>query len=201
MISTTARPLTSMLSRPPCKNLVYSAHDAHCQLNSGILDVFTFTSPYAIVSLLEDGVQIPKVYLVDDISLQQSDPTFTPSAIESINGRDSTTYLTRFAAANSVRNIEPNVDWNDLVFSWTAHIQNDYSIFQAKLSSFPATLLPLASRTAPSLDPSRGKPFTIAQATLDRSLREETFTISLLIRVLVQTVLRILRLLPRLRPR
>ena len=110
--------------------------------------MFTFTSPCAIILLSEDGVQIPKVYLVDDISLQQSDPTFTPSAIETINDQYITTYLTQFAAANSVGNIEPNVDWrNDLMFSWAAHIQNDYSIFQAKLSSFPATLLPLASRT------------------------------------------------------
>ena len=45
------------------QNLVYSAHDAHFQLESGILTAFTFQSPYSIVSLSEDGVQVPKVYL------------------------------------------------------------------------------------------------------------------------------------------
>ena len=132
---------------------MYSAHDAHFQLNSGILDAFTFKSPYAIVSLSEDGVQIPKVYLVDDISLQQSDPTFTPSPIKTVNGQDVTTYLTQFAAANSVGNIEPNADWNDLMFSWAAYIQNDYSIFQAKVEFFPGDTIALGFDNGTELDP------------------------------------------------
>ena len=49
--------------------------------------------------MLEDGVQLPSLYVIDDISLQQSDSTFTPSAIKFINGKDTTTYLTQFHTA------------------------------------------------------------------------------------------------------
>ena len=46
------------------QSLVYSAHDSHLQLNSGILAAFTFLSPYSIVSLSEDGVKDPKIYVL-----------------------------------------------------------------------------------------------------------------------------------------
>lgn len=43
--------------------LLGSAHDAHLYLSAGILAAFTFASPYDIVSLSIDGVEVPKVYL------------------------------------------------------------------------------------------------------------------------------------------
>ncbi len=135
------------------QNLVYSAHDAHLQLQSGILDAFTFFSPYSIVSLSEDGVQIPKMYVVDDISLQQSDSTFSPSAIKTINDQNVTTYLSQFAAANSVGNVEPNADWNDLMSSWAEYIQDDYSIFEAYVEFFPGDTIALGFENGTKLDP------------------------------------------------
>lgn len=135
------------------QNLVYSAHDAHFQLQSGILDAFTFLSPYSIVSLSEDSVQIPKLYIVDDISLQQSDSTFTPSAITTINGQDVTDYLSQFAAANSVGNVEPNADWNDLMASWAAYIQDDYSILEAYVEFFPGDSIAIGFENGTKLNP------------------------------------------------
>lgn len=44
------------------QNLVYSAHDAHLSLVSGILAAFSFGAPYGIVSVSGDGKQLPKVY-------------------------------------------------------------------------------------------------------------------------------------------
>ena len=38
------------------QNLVYSAHDAYFQLESGILNAFIFLSPYSMLSLSEDSV-------------------------------------------------------------------------------------------------------------------------------------------------
>ena len=93
------------------------------------------------------------MYLVDDISLQQSDATFTPSAIRTVNAQDVTTYLTQFAAANSVGNIEPNADWNGLMFSCAAYIQNDYSIFQAKVEFFPGDTIAFGFENGTELDP------------------------------------------------
>ena len=43
--------------------LLVSAHDSHLYLNAGILAAFTFASPYDIVSLSTDGVELPKIYL------------------------------------------------------------------------------------------------------------------------------------------
>jgi hypothetical protein len=45
------------------QTLIYSTHDAHFRLFAGVLSVFTFASPYSIVSVSIDGVQLPKVYI------------------------------------------------------------------------------------------------------------------------------------------
>jgi hypothetical protein len=45
------------------QTLLYAAHDYHVDLIAGILAAFSFASPYDIVSLSLDGVQLPKVYL------------------------------------------------------------------------------------------------------------------------------------------
>ena len=136
------------------QNLVYSAHDAHFQLESGILAAFTFLSPYSIVSLSEDGVQIPKVYVTDDIELSTaSSSSFTPSAITTINGQDVTQYLTQFAAANSIGNVEPNADWNDLMSSSAAYIQDDYSIFESYIEFYPGDTITLGFENGTILDP------------------------------------------------
>jgi hypothetical protein len=49
--------------------LVQYAHDGHLYLNSGILSVFTFASPYDVVSLSIDGIQPPKVYIAGSSSV------------------------------------------------------------------------------------------------------------------------------------
>ena len=123
------------------QNLVYSAHDAHFQLEAGILATFTFLSPYSIVALSEDGVQTPKVYVTDDVVLATD--SFKPSTIKTINGQDVTEYLIQFAAANSVGNLEPNADWNDLMSSFAAYIQDDYSIFESYVEFFPGDTITL----------------------------------------------------------
>ena len=50
-------------------NLVYAAHDFHVQLSAGILQVFTFYSPYSLVALSADGIESPKVYNLGKNSL------------------------------------------------------------------------------------------------------------------------------------
>ncbi len=136
------------------QNLIYSAHDAHFQLDSGILAAFTFLSPYSIVSLSEDGVQIPKVYVTDDVEhLIRPSSHFKPSAITTINGQDVTAYLTQFAAANSIGNLEPNADWNDLMSSFASYIQDDYGIFEAYVEFYPGDYITLGFENGTILDP------------------------------------------------
>jgi hypothetical protein len=45
------------------QTLIYAAHDGHVSLDAGVLAAFSFASPYDIVSLSVDGIQVPKVYL------------------------------------------------------------------------------------------------------------------------------------------
>lgn len=54
------------------ETLVYSAHDDHLQLDAGILAAFNFYSPYDLVSLSADGVQVPKVYVVGKSGMEIS---------------------------------------------------------------------------------------------------------------------------------
>lgn len=97
--------------------LLYAAHDGHVNLIAGILAAFSFASPYDIVSVSIDGVQIPKVYLAIDLDTSNFFASYIPSAITSINGIDATTYLDDFAANNSFGTLEPHADWNQLMES------------------------------------------------------------------------------------
>lgn len=136
------------------QNLIYSAHDAHFQLESGILAAFTFLSPYSIVSLSEDGVQIPRVYVTSDVEhLIQPSSHFKPSAITTINGQDVTAYLRQFAAANAIGNLESNADWNDLMSSFASYIQDDYSIFESYVEFYPGDTITLGFENGTTLDP------------------------------------------------
>lgn len=133
------------------QNLVYSAHDAHFQFEAGILTAFTFQSPYPLVALSEDGVQTPKVYVTDDVTLTTD--SFKPSAIKTINSQDVTAYLTQFAAANSVGNLEPNADWNDLMSSFAAYIQDDYSILESYVEFYPGDTITLGFENGTTSEP------------------------------------------------
>jgi hypothetical protein len=45
------------------QHLVYSAHDAHVNLQGGILSTFSFTSEYALLTASIDGKSVPRVYV------------------------------------------------------------------------------------------------------------------------------------------
>lgn len=117
--------------------LLYATHDAHVNLFAGALAVFGFGSSYELVSLSIDGVQIPKVYLAVDLDASNSFTSYTPSAIASINGIDTTTYLTDFASNNSYGTLEPHADWNQLMLSAAQDIQGIASVFNGGATFYP----------------------------------------------------------------
>ncbi|KAF7508487.1 hypothetical protein GJ744_009200 [Endocarpon pusillum] len=120
------------------QTLIYSAHDAHLWLFAGILSVFTFASPYSIVSVSLDGVQLPKVYIADDIlRAQDSGVGWQPSAVASINGVDVLSYLSQFAASNAIGGLEPHADWNQLMSSSALYVQKYLSIFEGGVTFYP----------------------------------------------------------------
>lgn len=152
------------------QSLIYSAHDVHLWLDVGILAAFDFASPYSIVSLSEDGIQDPKVYLTgiypfsrlfmrllmdqaDVFQSQYSNSAFKPSAIKSINGQGVTDFVSQFAAANSIGNLEPNADWNDLMSSQAAYIQDQYSTFESSIQLYPGETMTITFENGTQLDP------------------------------------------------
>jgi hypothetical protein len=119
------------------QTLLYAAHDGHVDLVAGILSAFNFASPYDIVSLSLDGVQLPKVYLAVDLFQSSYFTTYQPSAIASINGINTTTYLTQFALKNSAGTLEPHADWNQLMLSAAQDIQGLLNVFSGGATFYP----------------------------------------------------------------
>lgn len=75
--------------------LFTAAHDGHLMY---VLDVFgivfSFTRPLPLVSISEDGIKLPAVFVYDDIlHAQFKNITYTPSPIKKIDGFDVNDYL------------------------------------------------------------------------------------------------------------
>ncbi|KAL2291764.1 hypothetical protein FJTKL_11958 [Diaporthe vaccinii] len=117
--------------------LLVSAHDAHLYLNAGILAAFTFASPYDIVSLSTDGIELPKVYLAADVYNSNSFTSYQPSAVKSINDQDVTTYLDAFATNNSYGSTEGHADWNQLMLSGAQDVQGYFNSFSGNTLFYP----------------------------------------------------------------
>ncbi|KAE8441124.1 hypothetical protein EG329_005836 [Mollisiaceae sp. DMI_Dod_QoI] len=129
--------------------LLIAAHDTHLILDFGILAAFTFGSPENLVSVSDDGIQAPKVYIARDIAYNHGQ--FTPSAITTINGEDVITYLERFAAQNSIGGLEPHTDWNQLFFSAAGSIQDVPNIFTGDATFYPGNTITFVFENGSSL--------------------------------------------------
>ncbi|KAI9692521.1 MAG: hypothetical protein M1822_006752 [Bathelium mastoideum] len=122
------------------QNVIYSANDAHVSLTGGLLSSFTFGSPNGLTSLSLDGVELPKVYLTNDLLLNQTkDPsqTWQPSAISQINGTDVNDYLSRFAALNSPGTLEPHADWNLLMDNPLQDVLDTFALWDGEATFYP----------------------------------------------------------------
>ncbi|KAJ8125308.1 hypothetical protein O1611_g8332 [Lasiodiplodia mahajangana] len=117
--------------------LLLNAHDDHLFLDAGILSVFTFGSPFDIVSLSIDGVETPQVFIATDVFESNAFSSFEPSAIQSINGQNATTYLESFAAGNVAGSLDPDTDWNRLMFSFAQDIQGFFNVFTGLTPFYP----------------------------------------------------------------
>ena len=135
------------------QTVVYAIHDAHVSLSAGILSIFTFGSPLRIVSVSSNGIQLPKIYIPDDlIEAAQNNVTWTPSAVSSINGQDVTEYLTRFAATNAAGTIEPNADWNQLMSNPAGDVLSLLSAFEGSTIFYPGANISFAFENGTTYD-------------------------------------------------
>ncbi|KAL4902248.1 hypothetical protein BDW74DRAFT_181095 [Aspergillus multicolor] len=140
------------------QRLLNAAHDDHLSLSGGILSPFGFQSPYAIASVSLDGIELPKVYVTDDLFANETDDVdWTPSAIATINGQDAVEYLTAFAALNSVGKLEPHAEWNMLMQSGALDAQGYYEVFWGSATFYPGESITFAFENGTSLGPSAWK--------------------------------------------
>ena len=136
------------------QNLIYSTHDAHLELVSGVLAAFTFASPYGIVSVSSDGKELPKVYITNDLlESQGNDSSWEASAISLIDGQNVAEYLAQFAALNAIGGLEPHADWNQLMSSPALDIQNYFSIFEGYTTFYPGDNLTITLENMTVLGP------------------------------------------------
>lgn len=96
--------------------LIARMHDNHVTLDAGILSAFRFASPYTLISISEDGLQEPKVYLHEDV-LAATKEVYRPSPLSKINNMDVHEYLESLLAMNTDGYVESHGDWNSLMSS------------------------------------------------------------------------------------
>ncbi|KAL9096766.1 MAG: hypothetical protein Q9165_001254 [Trypethelium subeluteriae] len=128
------------------QSLIYKAHDTHLWLDAGALSAFKFGSPIRITMISPDGKSPPKVYMTADLlDAQKKNSTGLPAAVVSINGQDVVQYLKEFATKQSIGNLEPHADWNQLMSASikdvTGDITGDYSLFEAGITFHPGETL------------------------------------------------------------
>ncbi len=79
---------------------------------------------------------------LDDLTgAQEPGADRKPSPIKLIDNQDANEWLTQFAALNSFGLLEPNADWNALMYNPAADIQNKPSVFTGQSRFYPGDKL------------------------------------------------------------
>ncbi|OGM51092.1 hypothetical protein ABOM_000413 [Aspergillus bombycis] len=135
-------------------HLIHAAHDDHLTLVGGALSRFTYAAPYSIVSVSLDGVELPKVYISDDLFANETGCLhWQPSAIATVNGQDVVEYLMQFASVNSIGKLEPHADWNMLMRSAALDIQGKREVFHGAATSYPGDFITFTFENGTTLGP------------------------------------------------
>ncbi|KAL3476584.1 hypothetical protein BJX99DRAFT_258333 [Aspergillus californicus] len=133
-----------------------AAHDDHLSFTGGILSTFVFGSPYDIVSISSDGIELPKLYIVDSLTSDGGDSlSYQPSAIAAINDQDVIEYLTEFAARHSIGKLEPHADWNMLMQSGALDTQGLLEVFFGGVTSYPGDTIKFTLENGSVIGPER----------------------------------------------
>lgn len=136
------------------QQLIIAAHDAHLAVSAGVTSVFTFSSPYDIVSVSVDGRQSPKLYFFGTLVAPRETVSFIddaiddlvdcigqlncePSAIKTINNVTAADFLISFARTQSLGYLEPHADWNSLMRSPALDIQGGVALFSGSATLYP----------------------------------------------------------------
>lgn len=97
-------------------NAIYNqVYDGHFDYRPALLTVFGFQVSRSLVSVSKDGIELPKVYDLEDLQKQAKSKHFEPSDVVSIDGLAIVEYL-QIVAANSALQ-DPDAQYNNLFSS------------------------------------------------------------------------------------
>ncbi|KAG9233080.1 hypothetical protein BJ875DRAFT_442555 [Amylocarpus encephaloides] len=134
------------------QRLIFSAHDSHLNLNAGVLSAFIFGSPWRIVCVSRDGVELPRVYLEAHVQESLRPGASDASPIATIDGRPVIEFLTDYAANNAIGGLEAHSDWNQLMASAAQDIQGGASIFSGAGTFYTADTTTIKLENGTRLD-------------------------------------------------
>ncbi|KAL3466993.1 hypothetical protein BJX64DRAFT_284141 [Aspergillus heterothallicus] len=89
-----------------------SANDGHLTLGLCSQSIFRFKSDVPLVSISEDGIELPRIYAYEDAKLLSKTPGLV-SSIVSINGQNPTEYLENIAASHGLQ--DPDARYNQML--------------------------------------------------------------------------------------
>ncbi|KAG5294666.1 peptidase S41 family protein [Histoplasma ohiense] len=114
--------------------LARTTHDGHFNLQLDAANVFRFRRSRAgpIVSVSKDGKGLPKIYSFYDLNI--TDPKFTPSPIEEIDGEDATEWLRKLSYEGSYQ--DPDALYNDLFWSIPTDANGGYGGFYGQIGVY-----------------------------------------------------------------
>ncbi|CAG8979613.1 hypothetical protein HYALB_00012590 [Hymenoscyphus albidus] len=135
------------------QQLLFAAHDDHLDLVWGIFGAFSFGAPYDIVSVSRDGLELPKIYFLNDIIAYQKGETPFPSAISKINEINTVDYLRAFAKQNALGSLEPHSEFNQVMASPSLDIQGLSSIWTGDATFYPGESLTFTQEDGKQVGP------------------------------------------------
>lgn len=106
-------------------SIVTSANDFHYVYNLDILNVFSWQREHQLVSLSTDGIELPSVFVYDDIASANRSGT-APSPVVKINDIDVETWLNDQAGMNPWDH-DPDANYNSFLWSAVKVNQGDAS--------------------------------------------------------------------------
>lgn len=100
--------------------LLQNTHDGHFVYIPDVIGtVFNWARPIPLVSISEDGIQLPKAFVYPDIlATSLGNATFKPSSISKINGQDAEEYLENWANYGSLQ--DRDALYNNLFYNLAA---------------------------------------------------------------------------------
>ncbi|KAF2218099.1 hypothetical protein CERZMDRAFT_30950 [Cercospora zeae-maydis SCOH1-5] len=105
--------------------LLSLAHDGHLQIRPCSLGLFSFTRDQPLVSVSDDGLQLPSIYTLDDAQRREAHPLHSVSPIREINGMNAAYYL-ESNVAMWLDSHDPDARYNHVFPSAAARLAEAY---------------------------------------------------------------------------